>query len=81
MNQGVAHGFAISVPTIVCRCQFADDHRRLFHSTHVIPGVYVDTLGTFVNVTGKFVVSVYAHVAIISREYVPADDISHAATH
>jgi len=80
MNHGVAEGLATAVPTIVCRCQLAEDQRKLFHSTHVIPGVYVDTLGTFENVTGKFVVSVYAPVATISNEYVPDDAISHEAT-
>ena len=52
----------------------------MFPSTHTIPGVYVDTLGTFVNVTGNDVESVYAPVASITSEYVHAEAISHDAT-
>lgn len=43
--------------------------------------MYVDTLGTFVNATLNTVESTYAPVVAIVSEYVPADAISHDATH
>lgn len=42
--------------------------------------MYVATLGTFVNVTGKDTVSVYAPVADMVNEYVHEDATSHEAT-
>jgi hypothetical protein len=61
MYQGVAHGLAISVQTTVCKCQLAEHHLKLFHSTHIIHvGEYVVTDGQLVIVILVVVESVYA---------------------